>query len=186
MYNYLVESKVLRYFVNMKHYWAAPDSFDEMNSWERRITLKCEIPDTLLTLLTRVTAMTSSTASESSSLWGLPGWSRFLQPERNFFKHLVTELWSTAPSSLAQQMFFFCLLWRYYGPVRTRKAQVLELDYIERSFVQLLNHIRNEAMHNMSAYQVPQYYQPKQILFTAWTASVMWYTCCRLARIQIL
>ena len=39
------------------------------------------------------------------------------------------------------------------------------MDYIERSPVRLSSHIQSEAIHNMSAHQLPQYYQPHRVPF---------------------
>ena len=41
-------------------------------------------------------------------------------------------------------------------------------------------------MHNVSAHQLPQYYQPQQVPSTARTASVIWYMCCKLPHTKIL
>ena len=54
----------------------------------------------------------------------------------------------------------FWLLSRHYGPVRTREAQVPELDSVTRLSVRLLNHTPSEAMHNVSTHQLPRYNQP--------------------------
>ena len=48
------------------------------------------------------------------------------------------------------------------------------------------NHTWNEAMHNMSSYQLPQYYQPQQVSSMASTALVTWYTCYKVAHNKIL
>ena len=52
---------------------------------------------------------------------------------------------------------------------------VFELDYGARSSTQLLNHIRSEAMHNVSAHQLSQYYLLQKVPSTVWTALVIWY-----------
>ena len=41
-------------------------------------------------------------------------------------------------------------------------------------------------MYNMSAHQLPQYYQPQQVPSTAWTTSVTWYMHHKLACTKIL
>ena len=55
---------------------------------------------------------------------------------------------------------FWLLLWRY-GPARTCKAGVSELDNIAHSSVQLSNHPWGEAMHNVSAHQLLQCLQSR-------------------------
>ena len=59
-------------------------------------------------------------------------------------------------------------------------------DYVVHSSVQLLNYMLSKAMRKMSVHQLPQYYQPQQVPFMAWTAWVMWYTSCKLGYIKIL
>ena len=59
-------------------------------------------------------------------------------------------------------------------------------NYAARSSVRLSNHTRSEAMHNVSTHQMPQYYQQRQLPFTAVTASVTWYMHHKLARAKIL
>ena len=69
--------------------------------------------------------MAWSTASESTVL-DLPDliWSsRFLPSAWNFFNHLLTVLWLTAPYA------FFLLHLQHYGRIRTRKAFVPKVDY---------------------------------------------------------
>ena len=44
--------------------------------------------------------------------------------------------------------------------------------------------IRNEAIHNVSAHQLPRYYRPQRILSTAWIASLTWCTRRKLDRIK--
>ena len=72
-------------------------------------------------------------------------------------------------------------------PVRTRKAQVPKLDYdTQLSSVRLSNHMKSEAMHNVSAHQ-QQWYNETQWLFnTVWNALVMWYTCRKLVHTKTL
>ena len=38
---------------------------------------------------------------------------------------------------------------------------ILKLDYIATFILWLSNHQGSKAMHNMSAHQLPQYYQPQ-------------------------
>ena len=45
--------------------------------------------------------------------------------------------------------------------------------------MRLLNHTWSEAMHNMLAHQLTQYYQPWWVPSMAWTALVIWYTPCK-------
>ena len=49
---------------------------------------------------------------------------------------------------------------RRYGPVWTCKTLVASLDFIARSYVQLLNYIQSETMHNVSARLLQLYYLP--------------------------
>ena len=49
------------------------------------------------------------------------------------------------------------------------------LDYIAHSSVWHSYHNQIEAMHNLSAHQLRQYYEPQQVSSTAWTASVTWH-----------
>ena len=99
---YLAESKVLQYFGKGKHCsTVAPGTFVEVmkvtdHTGQWNIELAWYSP------------MAKSTASKSTllNLFNLAwSWS-FLQLERNFSNHLVTEVWSTAPLFVAQQMFF--------------------------------------------------------------------------------
>ena len=93
--------------------------------------------------------------------------SKFLQPEQNFFNQPVTILLLTVPSSFAQQMFLVASA--TYGQIRTRKAWVPIWVSIARSSMRLLNHSRCEAMHNVSAHQLPRYYQLHRLLNIVWT-----------------
>ena len=47
------------------------------------------------------------------------------------------------------------------------EKQVSELDYAARSSVRLFNHTRYEAMHNVSAHQLPQNYRAQWVPFPA-------------------
>ena len=142
------------------------------------------LPDTLRVLLVRFAFMVWNTASESTVLdqpelaWS----SSFLQLGQNFLNYLVTLIWSTAPSPFAQQIVFWLLL-RCYGSVRTCKAKVPKLDYVT---LHLTNHIRSEAIRNVSAHQQPRYYQPHQIRTTTWTTLVTWYMRNKLGHTKIL
>ena len=62
---------------------------------------------------------------------------------------------------------------------------VSELDYIACSSVWLSNPTQNTSMHNLSAHQLPWYYQPQCLTSMAWTTLVMWYTCHKLAHTKI-
>ena len=75
-----------------------------LRSWRLQTTLDCMIWNSYLT---KFVSMTWSTVLESMFLSLLDyAWSlRFLQLKRNFLNHLVTVLWSTAPSTFAQQIF---------------------------------------------------------------------------------
>ena len=65
-------------------------------------------------------------------------------------------------------------------------AYIPESDNIACSSMQLSNHTHSEAMHNVSAHQLPQYYQPQQLPSKIWTALVMWYISHKLTHIKIL
>ena len=155
-----------------------------LRSWKWQTTVDCEMPsspDTLWMLLTRVDFMVWSTALESMIL-GLPDhvWlSRFLKTEQNFLNQLVCVMWSTVP--FTQQMFLAA--WAMFS-LWTCRGQIPKLDYVACSSVQLSNFTQNEPMH-MSVH-LPQYYQPKWVPSMAWTALVMWYTCCKLTCTKIL
>ena len=151
--------------------------------WRWWTTLDCEIsrsPDTLWALLAGFVSITWSTASKSIHL-GLPDlvwYLRFWQPKRNCLNHLATLLWSTSPLSFTLQMSF-----GYFSGVlvRIRKAAVPELGYATHLSLRLSNHPRSEAMHKVSAHQLPRYYKPQLVPTTAWTALVEWYTHRKLA-----
>ena len=49
----------------------------------------------------------------------------------------------------------------------------------------LSNPIQSEAIHNISAHQLPQYHQPQDIPSMAWTALVTWSTCHKLVHIKV-
>ena len=120
------------------------DSFAEM----------CEMPETLQLLLDVFDSMAWSRVSESSllSLPNFPWSSRFLQNVWNFLNHLLTVL----RLHLSHNKYFWLLPQRY-DQVRTRKGP--ELDNTERSSMQLSNHTRYKAIHNVSAHQLAWYYQ---------------------------
>ena len=79
-------------------------------SLERWTILDYEMPNsryTLLALITGFATLTWSTAIDSTIL-GRPyiAWlSKFMQPEQNFFNHMVTLLWLNVSSPFAQQTF---------------------------------------------------------------------------------
>ena len=85
---------------------------------------------------------------------------------------------------LSYNKFFWLLPW-CYGPVQTYKAKVPELDYIACPSMQLSNYTQSGAMH-MLEHQLARYYQPWHIPSMAWSASIPWYTCCKLAYTKIL
>ena len=81
-----------------------------LGSWRWQITVGLEIsstPHTFRVLFTVFASMAWSTTSESTilGLLDIACSSRSLQPERNFFNHLVIVLWSIASSSFPQQIF---------------------------------------------------------------------------------
>ena len=127
-----------------------------------RTSLDCEMPtssNTFRVWLVTFASMAWSTDSESTVLGilDLTESLRFLQPERNFFNHLIIILWPTGLSPTTQQMFLYQ---RRYRPVWTHK--VPELDYAAHSSVRRLsNYTQSEAMHNVWGYQIPLYYQNK-------------------------
>ena len=144
----------------MRHYSAAPDTFakivkmtNHMKLWDAKI-------DILWVLLITFAFMAWSTALESTLLdqpnfaWLL----RFLQSEQNFFNHLVTVWWSTAPLPFMQQMFLLAsvVLWPNSNSNVSSK-----LDYDVCSSVRLSNQTTSEAMHKISEHQLRQYYQPQ-------------------------
>ena len=47
------------------------------------------------------------------------------------------------------------------------------LDNAAHSSIQLLNHIWSQAMHNMPAHQIPQYFQSQQVPSIALTGLVI-------------
>ena len=80
-----------------------------------------------------------------------PIWSlRFSQPDRNFLNYPVTVLWSTPFSDFAQQMFLFRST--VLSPGLNSKSIGSELNYVARSSVCLLNHIRSETMYTVSVH----------------------------------
>ena len=142
--------------------------------WQLKLLLPdCEIlssPDILSVLLIGFASMAWSTALESTvlGLLVLAWWLRFFQPKQNFLNCLVT---------FCTINVFSC----FYNLVWTCKAYVPKLDYVTCSSVQFVNH-----SVNVSAHQLPLYYKPQQVPFTAWTASVTWYAHHKLAWSKIL
>ena len=45
-----------------------------------------------------------------------------------------------------------------YDPVKIRKAELPEFNYVTRSSLWLSNHTWSEARHNVSVHQLPLYY----------------------------
>ena len=99
-------------------------------------------------------------------------------PEQDFLNHLVTVLWSTVFTFNTINVFdcFSSILGLFKF-----KAQVPKLNTIAYSSVRLSNHT-SEARNNISAHELPQYYQPQGIYTKAWTASVTWYKCHKLPK----
>ena len=133
-------------------------------------TLDCEkqnLPDTLQVLLTEFTSMAnltlpdlqSSCKSKKKNSWTI--WLLFWDQLWIHFLHkhlrllLRTALW---PSS----------------------EIVPKLDYVAYLSMKLSNHTQSEAIDNVSAHRLPQYYQPQQM------ALVMWYPYCKLSWTKIL
>ena len=82
---------------------------------------------------------------------------RFLQPKQNFLNLLFTVFWSIAPSLFCITNIFGC----FYASVMTRSELVKHKFWIKLhsiSLVWLSNHLRSEAMHNVSVHQQPLYY----------------------------
>ena len=80
---------------------------------------------------------------------------------------------------------FFCSFLWHYGPVRSCKPLVLEIDYITHSSVRFLNQTRSEIMHDVSSHQLSIYYQPQWVLTTAWFRLVLWHiNHCRLFNVK--
>ena len=112
------------------------------------------LSDTFHEIIARFASMAWNTASESWPLglndlvWLL--W--FLRPERKFFSHLVTVLWSTAPLSFIQQMFCCVVdMFEFIKPVS-------DVNYVVCWSVRFSNHTWSETMHSVSVHQLPQYY----------------------------
>ena len=89
-------------------------------------------------------------------------WAKFLEPSD--YKTVIN---CTFTFHTANVFSCFCSVMAQFEHVNHEFP-----NYSTRSSVQ------NEAMHNMSAYQLLQYYQSQQVLSTA---LVTWYTCCKLA-----
>ena len=110
---YFDESKVLQYFINMRHNLATPDIFavvvkvmNNIGLWGADLTWYSSSA-TFRIFLVEFAFIAWSTASESTLLdLPDPTWSsRFLPSALNSFNHLITILWSTAHSPFAQWMF---------------------------------------------------------------------------------
>ena len=101
------KSKVLQYFGNMRHNMVTPDSFAKVmkvtnHTWLWNASATCWI-------CFYVTALESTVLSWADIAWLL----RFLQPEWNFFNHLVTVLWLTNLTNLIHAfLIFFILVFR--------------------------------------------------------------------------
>ena len=131
--------------------------------WRWRTTESSEMPsppDTLQALHTGFSSLAISTGSEFTTL---PDYHNSSLPSE------ISLLWSSAPSSF----WWFGLPSRSYGLVLTRWAKDTELDNVAHSSIQAFNsHSRREAMYNLSAHQLPRYYQPQWVLTTARTVLV--------------
>ena len=128
--------------------------------WRWLTTLDCEmlsLPDTLWVLLAGFTSMSWSPASGEYSVLG-----RFQQ--YNYCTLINCTI-----------IFRSANIFRRFPIVQSRKAYFPELDYVSRWSARFLNHTRSDVTHNVSAHQLPRYYQPQRVLLTAWTASVTWY-----------
>ena len=110
------ESKVLKYFDNVRHSSANPDEIVKMTNYSGK-------SDTLCELLTGFAFLGWSTVLESMVL-SLPNvaWSlRFLQSKQNFLK----TIWLLYCNQVHLHPLCnkcFCLLLRHYDPVWTSKA----------------------------------------------------------------
>ena len=128
----------------------------------------------VLDVFAKIMKMTNYTGRKDAELtWYSPSVMHFTWlSKQNFFKHLFTLI--TAPSPLAQQMTLLSsnLGW---GSNWTCKSQVLKLDYIARSFVQLSNHTHRLKQYiTKSARQLSWFNSSARLspLPTAWTALV--------------
>ena len=154
-------------------------------SWTEQMTLNSKIssfPDTLRVLLTVFASMTGSMASEYTLRL------TWLCLIVNILCHTIvisSTIWLLYCDYFTHSKCFW-LLPRRYSPVQIRKALVHELDYVARSSARLSNHIRGEAMQNMSTHQLPRNYQPQWVPTMAWTYLFTWFTHCKLAHTKIL
>ena len=132
--------------------------------WGWQTHLNSEMPNSLGTpreLFAGISTVDWSTASESSVL-NLPDlwWSsRFLQPEQNFWNHLI-QYCEQLPLHFLHHEYSW-LLPECNSPVQTHKASVADA----RSSAQLSNHTWSEAMLNVSAHYLPQW-----VLTMVWNA----------------
>ena len=75
--------------------------------------------------------------------------------------------------------FFFCTT-NVFGCFCNILSQ---FELVKQNFpndftLQVWKHTRKETMLNVSAHQLPRYYQPHRVPSTGWTVSVTWYTLC--------
>ena len=80
-------------------------------------------------------------------------------------------------------MFFvvFVTLWPKSNSISISFQIRLRCTFL---YVAFLSHT-DEAIHNVSAYQLPEYYQTQRVPFSAWTVSNTWYIHCKQTRTNI-
>ena len=66
----------------------------------------------------------------------------------------------------------------------SEKKKTGEVTVTEQNF-HLDKTYQNQTQLNMSAHQLPKYYQLQLVSLMVWTALVMWYTCCKLEYTKI-
>ena len=160
-------------FGNVMYYSAALDAFTEVV----KVTNHTRLWDAELAWYSPIATRLICLCGWSNLAWS----SRFLESERNFFKHLLTLLLSTAPLLLAQQMYLIVstALWSSSNSSSTSSRIKQSYNFICTAFkshIEWSNSQRVCALTTTTA--VP---------FTmAWTVSVTWYTHCKLTLTKIL
>ena len=177
--NYDGDPNVLQYFVNVRKNSVAPVSFAKVVT----VTIHSGLWDAELTWYSpRATRQICLYDLEHGrgiyafrpiGLWlivkVLAIWLKFLQPSSYCF--VINCAFTFHTTTL--------------GGVLPRRSDP-ELNYAARSSMQLSNHTRNEPMHNVSAHQLPRFYQLRRVPLTVRNASVTLYTSSKLARTKIL
>ena len=164
-------SKVFQCFSKVRHNFVRPESFAKVIE-ATNCTGLWGI-DILQMLLVGFASM----ASESTVL-GPPdlAWSSsVLQPERNFLNYRNLDQLRLHLSLNKCLLVASVALWPTSNSWNIISRIRLCCTFIGAAF-------KSHTMHNVSAHQLLRYYQPQWILCTAWTASVMWYIHCKVAR----